>query len=135
MSRLSFIFLLFLTPQLLSAEVKELTNEQLSKLISTGVPIIDIRRKEEWSETGIIEGSHLSTFFDKNGKANVNEWLTGLNLLVQKDQPLILICRTGRRTGLVAKFLDEKIGYKKVYNVTSGIKKWIKGNNPIIPPT
>ena len=134
MKLLSIILFIFIAPLAINAEVKEIDNLELEKLISKGVVIIDIRRKEEWLQTGIVEGSQLSTFFDKNGKANVKNWLSDLATLVEKSDPIILICRTGRRTGLVAKFLDEKIGYNNIYNVTKGITKWIKDDNPVVIP-
>ena len=33
-----------------------------------GGVVIDIRREEEWKETGVLEGSHKITAFTKDGK-------------------------------------------------------------------
>ena len=96
--------------------------------------MIDIRRKDEWKSTGIVENSILMTFFDKNGKANTNEWLKELNKIANKNDPVILICRTGRRTGIISKFLSEKVGYKLIYDVTDGITDWIKKGNTVVNP-
>ena len=115
-------------------EVIEIGNKALASLIEKQVPIIDIRRKEEWSKTGVIEGSILMTFFDKDGKADVNTWLKGLDLVANKNEPIILICRTGRRTGIVANFLSKKLKYAKVYDVTDGITEWIKKANLVVKP-
>ena len=57
------IFLLGLSEQL-SAQMKDINNLQLISLMEKKVPIIDIRKESEWKETGIIEGSHLLTFFN-----------------------------------------------------------------------
>ena len=92
------------------SEVIEVSNSQLKSLLENNVPIIDIRREEEWKATGIIENSILMTFFDKNGKPNTSDWLNKLNQIASKNDPIVLICRTGRRTGIVAKFLSEKLG-------------------------
>ena len=54
------------------SEVIEVSNSQLKSLLENNVPIIDIRREEEWKATGIIENSILMTF-DK--KENLNKWL------------------------------------------------------------
>ena len=43
------------------------------------VPIIDIRRPDEWRSTGVISGSYLLTFFDAKGNYNLNQWLAELN--------------------------------------------------------
>ena len=116
------------------AEVIEIGNNTLASLIDKQVPIIDIRRQEEWSQTGIIEGSILMTFFDKEGKAEVDTWLQNLDSVVNKNEPFMLICRTGRRTGLVANFLSNKLKYEKVYDVTDGITEWIRKGNTVVKP-
>ena len=124
--------LLFLIGNSVKAEVIEIGNEVLASLIEKQVPIIDIRRQEEWDQTGVIEGSVLMTFFDKDGKAKVNTWLKGLDAVASKNDPFILICRTGRRTGLVANFLSKELKYAKVFDVTDGITEWINKGNIVV---
>ena len=116
------------------SEVIEIGNIELKSLLQKKIPLIDIRRKDEWNSTGIIENSILMTFFDKNGKANTIEWLNKLNKILDKNDPVILICRTGRRTGIITKFLSEKVGYRIIYDVTDGISDWIKKGNPVVNP-
>ena len=134
MKKFCIIFGLFLMSTTVKAEVIEIGNNALASLIDKQVPIIDIRRQEEWSQTGIIEGSILMTFFDKDGKAEVDTWLQNLDLVANKNEPFILICRTGRRTGLVANFLSKKLKYEKVYDVTDGITEWIRKGNTVVKP-
>ena len=114
------------------AEVGHLSNTDLQQMIDKNVPIIDIRRADEWKSTGIVDGSIKLTFFDARGKYNMEKWLAELDKIAQKDQPFILICRTGNRTGQVSNFLDKKLGYQKVYNVKDGIKRWIKEGNSVV---
>ena len=116
------------------SDVIEIGNIELKSLLQKKIPLIDIRRKDEWKSTGIVENSILMTFFDKNGKANTNEWLKELNKIANKNDPVILICRTGRRTGIIAKFLSEKVGYRLIYDVTDGITNWIKKGNTVVNP-
>ena len=52
----------------------------------------------------------------------------------KKNDPVILICRTGRRTGIISKFLSEKLGYRLIYDVTDGITDWIKKGNTVVNP-
>lgn len=134
MKKFCIIFGLFLMCTTVKAEVIEIGNNALASLIDKQVPIIDIRRQEEWSQTGIIEGSILMTFFDKEGKAEVDTWLQNLDLVANKNEPFILICRTGRRTGLVANFLSKRLKYEKVYDVTDGITEWIRKGNTVVKP-
>ena len=116
------------------SDVIEIGNIELKSLLQKKIPLIDIRRKDEWKSTGIVENSILMTFFDKNGKANTNEWLKELTKIANKNDPVILICRTGRRTGIISKFLSEKVGYKLIYDVTDGITDWIKKGNTVVNP-
>ena len=116
------------------SDVIEIGNIELKSLLQKNIPLIDIRRKDEWKSTGIVENSILMTFFDKNGKANTNEWLKELNKIANKNDPVILICRTGRRTGIISKFLSEKVGYSLIYDVTDGITDWIKKGNTVVNP-
>ena len=114
------------------SDVIEIGNIELKSLLEKKIPLIDIRRKDEWKSTGIVENSILMTFFDKNGKANTNEWLKELNKIAKKNDPVILICRTGRRTGIISKFLSEKVGYSLIYDVTDGITDWINKGNTVV---
>ena len=116
------------------SDVIEIGNVELKSLLQKKIPLIDIRRKDEWKSTGIVKNSILMTFFDKNGKANTNEWLKELNKIANKNDPVILICRTGRRTGIISKFLSEKVGYRVIYDVTDGITDWIKKGNTVVNP-
>ena len=116
------------------SDVIEIGNDELKSLLQKRIPLIDIRREDEWKSTGIVENSILMTFFDKNGKANTNEWLKELNKIANKNDPVILICRTGRRTGIISKFLSEKVGYGLIYDVTDGITDWIKKGNTVVNP-
>ncbi len=127
-------FLLLLTALPVSATVTNIDNAALEQLIAEGVPVIDIRRAEEWQQTGVVKGSHLITFFDKKGHYDVAAWLNKLAPIAGKDQPFILICRTGNRTGTVSNFLDRKLGYTKVYNVQKGITDWIAKGKPVVKP-
>lgn len=126
------VSILMLSP--VQAEFIEIDNAHLKTLLEQNVPLVDIRTDPEWTETGIVAGSKLLTFFDANGQYDAQAWLAQLAPIAAKDAPVILICRTGRRTGLVGHFLAEKIGYQKVYNVTGGIREWIDRGNPTVAP-
>lgn len=114
------------------AEVIDIDNAELAKLAAAGVPVIDIRTRPEWEETGIVKGSHLLTFFDERGKADPATWLDRAKGIAKPGEPVILICRTGNRTKAVSQFLSERVGYAKVYNVKSGIVAWAKEGRPIV---
>ena len=130
-----FIFLIFiLSLQNVYAEVFEVDNVKLQNLINEGVPIIDIRREEEWVSTGVIKNSKLLTFFDKDGNYNIKKWMKGVEKIVHLDKPFILICRTGRRTNIVANYLSKEMKYKYVYDAKGGIKSWLASGKQTVNP-
>ena len=106
-------------------------NDELKTLIAQGVPVYDVRRAEEWRSTGVVEGSRKLTFVDAKGRPNP-EFLTRFTDEVGKNDPVVLICRTGNRTDKLARELMEKHGYTRVYNVRDGITRWTREQNPVI---
>jgi rhodanese-related sulfurtransferase len=55
-----------------------------------------------------------------------------LSAEIDKNEPLILICRTGNRTDQLARELMEKHGYTRVYSVQHGITGWMGDNLPVV---
>ena len=108
------------------ADTEKISLDKLKLLMSEGVPLIDIRTAKEWQETGVIKDSHLITFFNENGEVDIYKWLNELELVADKNKPLILICRSGRRTGIVSDYLDKYFEFFKIYDATDGIKEWKK---------
>jgi rhodanese-related sulfurtransferase len=106
-------------------------NAGLQALIDQGMPLYDIRRPDEWRQTGVVEGSQKLTFVDASGRVNPS-FLADFTARVGKNDPVVLICRTGSRTDALARELMEKHGYTKVYNVTNGITRWISEGNPVV---
>ncbi len=107
-----------------------LNNEQLQIMLENNIPIYDVRRPEEWQQTGVIEGSHLLTFVDANGQVKpdfINRFTTAIN----KDDPVILICHTGSRTSKLAHHLMAELDYTNVFNVDDGINRWIREKRPV----
>ncbi len=133
MRSLLLIALLALIPALGRAEVIDIDNAQLGKLLKNGVPLIDIRLPVEWEDTGIIAGSRLLTFFDEQGRYDATAWLEKAKQVAKPNEPVIIICRSGNRTRPVSQLLSQQAGYKTVYNVKNGIKSWIAGGEPLVP--
>nr|MBL8411491.1 rhodanese-like domain-containing protein [Dechloromonas sp.] len=133
MQRLLLAASLALSSLLAQAEVIDIDNAQLAKLMQGSVPVIDIRLQSEWEETGIVAGSKLHTFFDERGKADPAAWLDKVKPYAKPSEPVIVICRTGNRTKAVSQFLSQQAGYTTVYNVKAGIKGWIRESGPVVP--
>ena len=119
----------------LRADVTLVDNAALERLMQRGVPVIDVRTPEEWRTTGIIEGSHLLTFFDAQGNYDVRAWLSDLaTIAARPDDPVALICDSGGRTALISRFLDEQLGFRHVFDVPGGIARWTAEGRPTVDP-
>jgi len=105
-------------------------NAELQMMLEKDIPIYDVRRPEEWRQTGVVEGSKLLTFVEASGhlKPDFIERFTAAN---SPHDPVILICRTGSRTSSLARLLVEKMGYTQVYNVRDGITSWIREDRAV----
>ena len=120
---IKFIVCLLIT-KFAFADIVDVNNEQIKELSKNNIPIVDIRRSSEWDQTGVVPKSILLTFFDKEGNYNYDEWYEKLRLEIDEGKPIILICRTGRRTAIIAKMMDKKFD-NVIYNAKRGITSWI----------
>ena len=118
----------------LRAEVAHVDSATLERLLEAGVPVVDIRTPEEWEATGIIEGSHLLTFFDAQGNYDARAWVSALSAIAAPDAPVAIICHSGGRSDIVSRFLDGQVGYRHVHDVNKGISQWIaEGRSTVVP--
>lgn len=126
--------LILLLPFLLAACAEppytNVDNSRLQVLLDQGVTLIDIRRPEEWRETGVVAGSERLTFVDANGRVHPG-FLEALTTNLDRHQPVALICRTGNRTDVLARHMVERLGFTRVYNVRDGITGWIRDGLPV----
>ncbi|HPE59863.1 MAG TPA: rhodanese-like domain-containing protein [Thiolinea sp.] len=115
-----------------SGTIRDVDPAGLAALQQQGVTLIDIRRPEEWRETGIVAGSKTLTLFDARGGV-VPGFEAGVRKLAPEGQPVALICRTGNRSAVGARLLAGA-GYSRVYNVTGGIRGWKAEGRPVTTP-
>jgi len=125
----NYWFVLSITAQ--ASNIQEVDSTEVLELLNRGVAVIDIRRQDEWLETGVIEGSHLMTAFDQNGVVTQN-FPKRFNRLFQKDQEVVLICHSGGRTYYMARALKQQLGYKNVFDANLGIVDWSKKGFPLV---
>ena len=99
--------------------------------MSLGIPLIDVRRKDEWVSTGVIENSYHHTFFEKDGTYDFKGFINKVKNITNSEKGIILFCRTGRRTTAIAKALEKTNDFPNVYN-TKGIKEWLSKGNKVV---
>ena len=127
------IILSFLICKFSYADVVAVDNLQVQKLSKSGVSIVDIRTKGEWDKTGVIPQSILLTFFDSSGNYDFNKWYADLKKITPNYKSIIIICRSGRRSRLVANMINQKYN-DIVFDANMGMNSWIKSNLRVIKP-
>lgn len=128
---LAIVLALVALPGCAEPPYRNIDNAQLKTLLDQGVPLYDVRRPEEWRQTGVVAGSRKLTFVDASGSLHP-DFIASFTREVRREQPVIVICRTGNRTGALARELTEKMGFTQVYNVRDGIVSWIGAGNPVV---
>jgi rhodanese-related sulfurtransferase len=124
--------------ELLEVKTKKysnLNNEELKAKLAAGATVIDIRRPEEWKQTGVIPGTHLVTFFDASGNTNPNFGTALQSLISGPNDEVIFICRTGNRSNVLSEYLAGQAGFTQVANVTKGITSWISDGGEVTAAT
>ena len=107
----------------LPAQVLDVENSQLIKLLQekTGV-ILDVRTTEEVS-AGYIENASFINFYDDDFLEKAS-W-------IKKGQPIYVYCHAGGRSSKAAIKLIS-LGFKEVYNLVGGYSKWLSDDLPIV---
>ena len=118
----------------LFADIYEVNNEKIKMLLESSVPLIDIRTEDEWHETGVINSSHLLTFFDKDGNYDFKKWMIEIGEKADENGPVIIMCRSGRRSRIVSNMIIKENSKYLIYHVTNGIKSWIESSNKTVKP-
>ena len=121
---IKLIFCFFIPIKLSFAEIVDVNNEQITELSNSNIPIVDVRKSSEWEQTGVIPNSILLTFFDEEGEYNYHQWYEKLRLEIDESKPIILICRSGKRSKIIAQMMNENFDHV-IYNAKRGIISWI----------
>jgi rhodanese-related sulfurtransferase len=110
----------------LPALAKDLSPKELTTYQPNGVVILDIRRNEEWTDTGIIRGAKTITAFTKAGSLHPDFQVKFARLVPNSDTPFVLYCRSDRRTGILHDALGSSMGFTKAMHLSGGIVGWKK---------
>ncbi len=89
-------------------------------LKNPNVFLLDVRTPKEFTEDGHIKGANLIPV-----QLFKYIYLEGL-----RDKPVLVYCRSGNRSAIAAKMLEE-MGVKKVYNLEGGILAWKAAGLPV----
>ena len=85
--------------------------EQLQEWQDKGAMLVDVREPFEFAQGHIpnVKNIPLSQFMSRKDEVT---------------EPVVLICATGNRSGQVAHYLAENLGFKEVANLLGGTFGW-----------
>lgn len=131
---MTLLLITFFTPLIFATELGNLTPGQLITLQkSNNALVIDIRTEKEWASTGTIPDSHKLQFFSAQGQFDAKKWLADVEQLKSsEDQAIILVCRSGGRSGKVGHLLTQQLEMKNIYHLSNGMMSWIKTGHKIV---
>jgi hydroxyacylglutathione hydrolase len=78
------------------------------------VALLDVRQPGEWLADHLYSAHNIPV-------RELPERLSEVELLVEQDKPLAIICGSGFRSSVAASFLEQK-GWKQVLNVQGGMQ-------------
>ena len=110
----------------------QLNQSELLAAQRKGAILVDIRRKEEWRETGIIKGAATITAFTEDGRLHPEFQTKFFSLITAPDIPVLLYCRTGNRTGSLGNALMDQVGFTNVGHLSEGIVSWKAAGMPVV---
>ncbi len=83
--------------------------------------MIDVREPFEFATAFIAESKNipLSQILKRSGE-------------ISRDRPVLLICATGNRSGQIAHYLAENLGYTEVANLVGGVYGWQQQGRQVV---
>jgi rhodanese-related sulfurtransferase len=120
------------------SEENTISAKKTNALMSAGqVTLIDIRRPEEWRQTGVAKGVTRINMLNPQGMSGfAQEVAQAVNN--DLNAPIVLICRTGSRTSRAALALTQ-MGFTDVRHVPEGMigssagSGWLEQGLPVDP--
>jgi rhodanese-related sulfurtransferase len=106
----------------MSAEVPQITPEQLRQLLESGEPLtlLDVREPFEW-EISNLEKHGARMIPMAQIPARVEE--------LDRAERFVVYCRTGARSELVVRYMLLN-GFERVLNLDGGINGWARSEDP-----
>ena len=104
--------------------VKEVDAPQLAQWLDqkNGLQVVDVRESRELAAGTIANAKHMPL-------ASLPLRLQELN----KDEAVVVICRSGARSAQACMFLQQN-GFDDVHNLRGGVIAWSHNSFPMVPP-
>lgn len=90
-------------------------------LVQSGIALVDVRSAEERKFVGLVPGSVHVPWATGTALTRNPRFVRELEAKVRKDQPVLLLCRSGHRSAAAAEAAT-KAGFAAVFNVAEGFE-------------
>jgi sulfur-carrier protein adenylyltransferase/sulfurtransferase len=103
--------------------MKEITVQELKQKLdkAENIQLIDVREEYEFDIANLKgELIPLASVLD-----NVDR--------ISKDKPVIVYCKTGRRSASIINILESRLGFTNLYNLKGGILEYAREVDPSLP--
>lgn len=100
--------------------MRNVTALEAAELLAEGALMVDVREEREWHAVRIPNA-------ELRPMSTINDWWEGL----PRDRMLVLQCRSGQRSGNVARALMTQAGFTNVVNLAGGIIAWAEAELPL----
>ncbi len=114
------LFMMFGAQQLLAAETVEAVHAQ--GMVKQGALLLDVREPDEFATEHAPTAQLIPL---EQFSARMQE------VAAYKDKPVIVMCRTGRRSAKAAQLLQDA-GFSQVSSVEGGIEAWKKAGLEVV---
>ena len=102
-------------------QTNDITPQELSQRLTNGeeLVLIDVREPYEWEAGHLDAATHIPL-------AQVPQRLAD----IPKDKEVVMICRSGGRSGRAQEYLMQQHGYTRVKNLIGGMQGWARDVDP-----
>ena len=84
------------------------------------IQIVDCRTEREW-KSGHLDGARLIPLGSLGGRLNT----------LAKDQPVVVVCKSGHRSAIAARQLARS-GFTDVKSMKGGVDAWKRAGKPLV---
>ena len=106
----------------LALAAQDIDAQQAQTMSKQGALLLDVREQSEYDE---VHAPNVTLIPLGQLPARMNE------LAAHKDQPIAVMCHSGRRSAKAVKLLEEA-GYSRLSNVSGGIVAWEQAGLPVV---
>lgn len=104
-----------------SGQIQTINAEQFNKLLVLDeIQLVDVRTPEEF-KTGHIKDAENIDYNNENFKSKISS--------LDKSKPVLVYCRSGKRSANAAEIMKE-LGFTKIVSLDGGMISWEAANLP-----